>query len=493
MSDTINPTKNLTLDASDERWTAPMERSDPHRPRFHFLPPSGWLNDPNGLYHHAGETHLFYQHNPHAAEHHKIHWGHAVTRDLITWEHLPLALTPEEGGPDGDGCWSGGAVMHDGLPHLIYTGVHPQVQCLAVGSADGRTWRKHPGNPIIDRPPPGLNIVGDPPEIRDPYVWRENGVWRMILGSGVVDGTSDGMHGPEGVLLAYRSHDLKVWTYDGVLHRGRFGENVGVWECPNWFELDGRQVLLVSEQWEYKHTYYQVGDHNNGSFQPQVTGKMDHGARFYAALTMSHPDGRRLAWGWIKEARAVESQRDAGWSGMLSLPRELALAEDGALQMRPARELASLRSGSLPLTTGPLPKQPDATQTDALEPHLEVELDVKAHAEGALVVTLREAASGDSLARIHYAPAAGRLRYETLAHGSDATLERDIAEVEHKRPGGESELRLFIDGSVVELFLDDRTCVTGRIYPQEAAITIEMASEQGDVVVNRGKIWRMMG
>ena len=130
------------------------ELSDPHRPRFHFLPAKNWMNDPNGLIQWQGQYHLFYQYNPNGAVHGTIHWGHAVSSDLIRWTDLPIALTPTPGGPDAAGCWSGCAVDNHGIPTLIYTGIRPQAQCIAT-SLDGLiTWEKFSGNPVLKSPPP---------------------------------------------------------------------------------------------------------------------------------------------------------------------------------------------------------------------------------------------------------------------------------------------------------------------------------------------------
>ncbi|MDE2994105.1 MAG: glycoside hydrolase family 32 protein, partial [Chloroflexota bacterium] len=130
--------------------------NDPHRPRYHFLPPSGWMNDPNGLIQWEGRYHLFYQYSPEfgdVPDSHRAatlkHWGHAVSDDLVHWEHWPVALTPTPGGPDKDGCYSGCAVDNHGVPTLVYTGVFPQCACIATSDDGLVTWTKHPANPVV--------------------------------------------------------------------------------------------------------------------------------------------------------------------------------------------------------------------------------------------------------------------------------------------------------------------------------------------------------
>src|SRR6476660_8485749 len=138
--------------------------ADPHRPRYHFLPPSNWMNDPNGLIQWRGRYHLFYQYNPNGAFHGTIHWGHAVSDDLVHWRDLPIALAPTPDGPDKDGVYSGCALDHNGVPTLMFTGVRPQVQCIAEAvdpnDPDLVGWQKHPGNPAIPDSPPGMEVEG---------------------------------------------------------------------------------------------------------------------------------------------------------------------------------------------------------------------------------------------------------------------------------------------------------------------------------------------
>jgi beta-fructofuranosidase len=132
--------------------------NDSQRPGFHFLPPRNWMNDPNGWIQWKGQYHLFYQYNPNGAFHADMHWGHAVSDDLVRWQHLPIALAPTPDGADKDGVYSGCIVDNQGVPTLFYTGVFPEVQCAAVGSDDLVSWEKR-AEPVIDGPPDGLEVV----------------------------------------------------------------------------------------------------------------------------------------------------------------------------------------------------------------------------------------------------------------------------------------------------------------------------------------------
>ena len=466
--------------------------ADPHRPRFHFLPPSGWMNDPNGLVFVDGRLHLFYQHNPNGPYHDRIHWGHAVSDDLVHWQHLPIALTPTPGGYDTEGCWSGCAVVHDGVPTLLYTGLAPrQVQCLAT-SRDGLvTWTKEPA-PVLSQPPPGLAIVGDPPEIRDPWVWRDGEGWSMLLGSGVRNGTTDGVEGPEGVLLLYRSIDLRSWEYVGVAHRGRFASNTSVWECPNLFSLGDRDVLLVSEQLEYKHTYVQSGRFDGHTFTPAWTGNTDHGSFFYAGLSVLDPARRRLLFGWIKEGRAYDATRpNAAWSGVLSLARELSLAPDGTLRMTPAAEYASLRGGEHAL---PPLRLEAGTRRGVPELHgdaLEIEVHARVPAGASLSLLVRMSPDDQERSVVRYHGTEQELHVDTTAASLAVDTTPEIVRVRHASEGSIA-LRVFLDRSVLEVFADDRTCVTARPYPTRLdALGVALEADGAAVDIDAFRGWHL--
>jgi beta-fructofuranosidase len=217
---------------------------DAHRPHYHFLPPSNWMNDPNGLIQWKGQYHLFYQYNPYGPFPGHMHWGHAVSADLVHWTDLPIALTPTAGRADAHGCWSGCAIDNHGTPTLLYSGVHPQVVCLATSDSELLIWNYYPGNPVIADPPVELQARtgGD---FRDPFVWREGDYWYLLMGSSI--------QGVGGAILLYRSVDLTTWEYLHPLLTGDVNifepVRIGViWECPNMLTFGEQRVLLFSVQ-----------------------------------------------------------------------------------------------------------------------------------------------------------------------------------------------------------------------------------------------------
>nr|WP_276605595.1 glycoside hydrolase family 32 protein [Deinococcus sp. Arct2-2] len=424
---------------------------DPHRPRFHFLPRSNWMNDPNGLIQWRGEYHLFYQHNPSAPVWGSIHWGHAVSRDLVHWTHLPLALAPTPGGPDADGCWSGCAVDYEGVPTLLYTGAAggAQVQCLARSSDSGlRTWVKDEGNPVLSVQPAGTK----PGDFRDPFVWREGELWLMVLGAALDTGY--------GAALLYSSPDLQHWTYLHPLLQGDREEHGWMWECPNFFALRDKHVLLFSNGLT-RQVFYVVGRFDGRSFQPETEGRLSADDS-YAPLTFLDDQGRRILFGWIDEPRSEAVRRAAGWAGVASLPRILDLDRQGRLTVTPVPELRRLRGSTRP--TGEL--QEDGTVLGLRGDALELEIEFEVTGSGSCGVAVRCSPDGREETVIVYDRGLGRLIIDRSRSSADPTAVSALQELAlHPLEGDQLRLTVFVDRSVLEVFVRDGLSLTSRIYP----------------------------
>ena len=247
---------------------------DPLRPVYHLTTPANWINDPNGPIYFNGEYHMFFQHNPYGSNWGNMSWGHAVSKDLVYWQHLPIALTPNPGSYDKDGVFSGCCVINDGVPTIMYTGVSPEVQCIARSYDNMRTWVKYEGNPVIPKRP-----RDDLEGFRDPFAWKEGNMWYAVIGSGIKN--------QGGTALLYKSPDTLSWEYMHPLCIG-FGQN---WECPNFFKLGDKHVLVVSPHGEVK---YSIGDYKNHTFTPGLWQRMDFGERegFYAPNCLEDENGR---------------------------------------------------------------------------------------------------------------------------------------------------------------------------------------------------------
>ena len=441
--------------------------NDPHRPCYHFLPPANWLNDPNGLIHWQGEYHLFYQYNPHGPFHGTIHWGHAVSTDLVHWQHLPIALTPEPGMADEDGCWSGVAVDDDGVPTLIYSGNcgGEQRACLATSTDGLLTWQKHPGNPVIASPPPDLHLVA----FRDHSVWREDGTWYQLMGAGI--------EGHGGTTLLYRSTDLRIWEY---LHPLLVGDQQrftpiwtgSMWECPDFFTLDGQHVLIISV-WDREQLHYSaalIGSYLDHHLTPTVEHKLDYGDRyFYAPQSFTDETGRRIIIGWIYEGRSVESQLACGWSGVMSLPRVLTLNPDGQVCMQPAPEAVALRAEHTHCAGIDVPVGEEVMLPNVSGDTLELLVELAPAPTGGTSIVVRRSPDGTEQTRITYDTDQGQLIVDRTHASQDLTTDHS-AHVAPLTLGMDEPLRLhlFLDRSVLEVFANERVTITSRIYPTRA-------------------------
>jgi len=327
-------------------------KSGKMRQRYHFMAQTGWLNDPNGLIYFRGKYHFFFQHNPYDGFWSSMHWGHAVSDDMLHWEYLPLALAPSErydNHPRG-GCFSGSAIEHDGKLLLMYTGTtnegngFEQTQCIAY-SEDGIHFQKYEGNPVLTAP------QGIPRDMfRDPKVWKHEDTYYMVCGAS---------RDNKAQALLYRSKDMFHWTFFNVLAESR-GEWGYMWECPDFYPMGDKYVLTFSPMGAGEHTaVYLVGDfdYETGKFNYHVNGEIDWGFDYYAPQSFLAPDGRRIVVGWANEWEWMPLWKDwgptykEGWCGSFNIPREVRMMEDGTLQFLPIAEVETMREN---------PKQKDA-------------------------------------------------------------------------------------------------------------------------------------
>ena len=371
-----------------------------YRPQYHASVPSGWSNDPNGTVFYNGKAHLFFQHYPYKAEWGTMHWGHFATEDFVHWTVLPVALVPDQPYEILCGCCSGSAIEKDGKLYLLYTAAQPELQrqCLAVSDDGGITFVKEAANPILT-----ADMLDDEVselDFRDPHLFRKDGWYYFIAGARVLNDeeiaevraaraeragaaprtgskpvnpsawhadklirspSAGDVYGSEsqragfGNLILCRSRDLYRWEYVGhLIHRqpeydDAYYELNGVYECPDYLELGGKEVLLSSPQnlpqmgnlYQNVHSgLYMLGklDFETGRFRIGKIGEVDSGFDFYAAQTLRTPDGRVILIAW-KEMwdRNYPTQKE-GWAGTYTFPRELRV-EDGQLIQRPVREL----------------------------------------------------------------------------------------------------------------------------------------------------------
>ncbi len=467
------------------------------RQQYHFMAPGGWLNDPNGCIYHAGQYHLFYQHNPYAAVWGSMHWGHAASRDLVHWEHLPIALAPSEAYDDHSegGVFSGSAVEVNGELAVLYTGTTRngkeivQTQCLATSRDGGLTFKKYAGNPVIAQRPEGISE-----DFRDPRVFCHEGKWYMVVGASIGAGARQG---GEGCALLYHSADLKSWDYRGILLRSA-GKLGSMWECPDLFPLGEKWVLTFSPMFAgYSTAVYLVGemDFATGRFLPQAQGELDWGSDYYAPQSMKDAKGRTIlmawqnGWEWMPGWNGFGPTPGEGWCGGMALPRVVSLDAQNRVMLLPIPELEALR-GELweqqALVVGQQPVQLPAANPACFEMQLELPL-------------------GHTTTKFLHLYLRGNKMHRTRVtldfEHKQLFLSRSQADEGHSHgvrscplllEGKTLQLRVFSDISSLELFTDGgRTCMSCTYYPTHTPQEIWLEAEGGSVAIASVQIWEL--
>lgn len=476
------------------------------KPSFHVTPPVGWVNDPNGFSCYNGEYHLFYQYHPYSTQWGPMHWGHAKSKDLVKWEQLPCALAPDEE-YDGQGCFSGTAVQ-DGDRHiLMYTSVVDkeqedgsrlirQTQSIAVG--DGENYEKLPNNPVIlaDTLPEGSSPV----DFRDPKIWKDGDKFYAVVGSLAADGS--------GQLALFSADTVDNWKFEKILDASK-NEYGKMWECPDFFALDDRQVLIVSPQFmesrgleihNGNNVLYFIGDYDREKleFTRKEGYQVDYGMDFYAPETVKSMDGRQILVGWLQNWDNYLTPGTQKWSGMMTIPRELSIRDEKLIQV-PVRELEAYRGNmvekkNIRVCGGSFVPGRDAVCADSGEcvqakegcGKLEIEgvrgrqfdLTVDVQAGDYERFELDVACGNGHKTMIYYDAAASVLTVDRSCSG----IQRDIlcSRSAYVRPqDGKLRLRILMDKMTLEIFVNDgEQALTNLVYTEEEADRILFSSKK---------------
>ena len=450
----------LKEEVSEHQW----------RLQYHVMPPANWMNDPNGFSFYNGEYHLFYQHHPFGPEWGPMHWGHVKSTDLVNWEHLPIALAPSEE-YDKDGCFSGSAIEKDGQLFLIYTGNVwiegnldedlKQVQAVAV-SEDGIHFTKLNANPIITETPEGdINTF----HFRDPKVWKHKESYYMVLGSKTKNN--------RGQVLLYQSDDLLNWKFISVMAKGE-GNFGFMWECPDLFELNGKDVLVMSPQGvnpegnNYHNLHqsgyvmgqlnYQTGHLDHGPFY-----MLDHGFDFYAPQTMIDDRGRRILIAWMDMWESDMPTQKYNYSGAMTIPR-IVIMKDDKLYTEPVPELQSLRKDEVTYqdvkVTGE--KTLDHVHGECIE--LDLMIDALESTSFGIKLRVDETAGQETVLRFNKQAGTVILDRNQSGKGPGGTRETEVDILD------KIKLQIFIDTSSIEVFINNgEKVMSARVFPSENA------------------------
>jgi fructan beta-fructosidase len=492
-------------------------------PSFHFTAPQHWLNDPNGLVYLDGEWHLFFQHNPFGIDWGHMSWGHAVSRDLIHWEHLPVALPEQPGYMIFSGSaavdWDNTGGFGDGAgPALVaaYTAHRDgnEAQHIAYSLDHGRTWTNYAGNPVIDL---GLK------DFRDPKIFWHAPAQRWVMATVLPD---------QRKVRFYGSSNLRDWTH--LSDFGPAGSIGGVWECPDFFALKADPTPFPSpfagrgdlrEKWILKVDdqagignasggQYFIGDFDGVTFTcddpPERVRPLDFGMDFYAAQSWNDaPDGRRVWLAWMSYWAYGAKTPTSPWRGMMSLPRELALRrfEDGLhLVHQPARELQALRRAHHHIADVSADEANAWLRAqDVRGTALEIEVTVSvppppsaslqgraAQWGGEMGLRVRVGAAEETV--IGYAPIEQQLYVDRSRAGDNSFSprfdDRHAASVPLR--DGALRLHVFVDACSVEVFADEgRVVLSELIFPSDTSDGVTVFGE--GVRVQSLDVWNLDG
>ena len=501
--------------------------SDPHRPRYHFMPPWAWINDINGSLFWKGRYHLFYQSNPKGAYHRLINWGHASSIDLIHWVHHPIAFAPTPGGPDRDGCYSGGALISkEGIPTFIYHGL-PDGTCIASSEDDLLIdWSKHAANPVIPSPKNNNHWRqgnrGDPGEAKyvvfDPCAWLEGDTYYGLIGNRIPGRVGDGT-------ALFKSEDLVDWEYVGPFYGSRREWTDADEDCavPDFFPLGDRHMLLYCTH--LFGTQYYIGRLEGEKFYPDTFGRMSWpGGHLGGPRTLLDEKRRRIFFDWIRDTRAadnpdreryIQRDREAGWSGVISLPRILSLADDRTLRIEPAPEIEMLRMGHTVLSGIEVGANEEIVVEEINGNGIELAIEFEPGAlgrfgikvccspegqeataiicdrsENKLIIDLSRSSLDKEIQYFYYRNR--RWKRHSLGHVPDAQPVI-VQEAPFALAADEPlKLRIFLDRSVLEVFANDRQCISQRIYPVRTnSLGLRLFAGDNDVKVKSIEAWDM--
>jgi len=475
---------------------------DPHQPAYHFVTPEGLCMpfDPNGALFWKGKYHLFYIFQDPRLTHGGHCWGHASSVDLVHWAIHPTALAPREGDPD-IGIFSGGAFVNkEGVPTIIYHGVGAGT-CIATAEDDDLiVWKKSPHNPVICEPREGEEGWGVY-NVFDPHAWLEGDTYHVILGGKVKP------RDIRDTAYLFNSTDLVRWEY---VHP--FYEPNPAWTgeeedcaCPDFFRLGDRWALVCISH--PRGARYYLGRYENETFYPEEHHRMNWpGGTCFAPETLLDGKGRRIFWAWVLECRSGEAQRDAGWSGVMTLPRILSLGEDGRMRFDPPREFERLRLNARGHEDIRLEAGEECVLDKIAGDCLELNVTVQPGNARQVGLAVRRSPDGAEQTRIVYVPAERKLLIDTTRSTTAGDVcnpypiffgeqRKDvrIQEAPLALPAGEPlALRVFLDRSILEVFANRRQCVTQRIYPVgRDSVGVAVFAAGGAATVERVEAWDM--
>lgn len=476
--------------------------ADHLRPQFHAMPPANWTNEPHGLVLVNGRYHMFYQRTPNGPFKTQMVWGHMSSTDLVNWTHHRDALRPElqsnDFGFDMKGIWSGDVIVDGDTAYAYYTSVNhgpgeafnPGISAAVSNDPLLRTWEKR--GPIID-----TSHVED---FRDPYLWQENdGTWHMIIGAALKSG------GGLDYYTCSRPGAATCWQHArrfSTVPFARMDVGSDIWEMPVFEEIAGRRLLIVNPIGGKVSKYgdpatravYWLGEWSDGGFTPSEAQPhmLDIFPGHLSPTVARRPDGTLVGIGIVDERRTPQAQEDAGWAHAFSLPRTYFINEAGLLGQRPLATLASLRQEA----TGFDIAEGTAGTTSLADPghQYEAAITFDGPTDQPYGVLLSRSPDGREQTSILYDPATRSFALDksaSSASGEDEGPQVLNAGYDIAAFGEPRDWRIFVDGSIVDVFIGDGAAFSFRTYPTATDATGLAILHSGTGLRAHGTVWRL--
>lgn len=470
----------------------PKERfnSDFSRPKYHLLPAANWTNETHGLIYYKGLYHIFNQKNASNLALRQINWGHFSSPDLVNWtEHKP-ALSPEKG-YDENGIWSGHVILNDkGIPMISYTAGGPRMGVALAFPKDStlKEWIKYKQNPVIAGQPEGLSRT----DLRDTYVWKDGEKWYMIVGFGVVE---EGVE--KGALLLYSSDDLKSWKFLHTLFEGDpEKDNSGIfWEMPVFKKIRDKYVLLVNKvphNGVPAQALYWVGDFVNERFIPEnpLPKNLEVINRLLSPSVAEDKDGLISAIAIIPDEISGNAAYLQGWSHLYSIPRVWDLL-NGEIVQSPHPVLKSLRDvANRVIDTTVISGK--SVELSSGQQQYELLAQIEPNKATRFGFVLHKAPDNSEYTRIYYDGDLKEIvvdqRHSSRKRGIPLLVRKDAFALDKDKP---VTFHVFVDGSVVEIFINNKYAFTTRIFPSKQSSNQAEVFSEGDSIDLRAESWTL--
>lgn len=484
----LNEYNKMTL--SDPDLRIPLtERyaNDNHRPKYHLVPSAAWTNESHGLMYVGGKYHIFSQRNYNGPYLEHINWGHYVSSDMVSWEEKTQVLWPQPGF-DEVGIWSGHAVVKNGTPYIFYTGVNKARAAigLATSNAPYDSWTKN-GNPIIAGVPTTIANA----DFRDPFVFQNNSDWYMMVGTGLRNGTA------RGGLFLYKSlsDDFKQWTQQGTMMEGNpTVDGTGdFWEMPVYYNFGSKSVLLVNKLPEANALYW-TGTFDGSKFikDNPVPQKLEVINHLLSPSICPDANGKLTAIGIIPDHVSSEKNKQQGWAHVFSLPRVWTLVNGKIVQV-PHPNVLSLRGTSKNFTNVSFNQSSSNVLNGASGTQYEIVATIDPGTTTKVGFSLMSNLSINEQTLVYYDMTTKSFVVDRSKSSILNDVPKSIQSSNYELPAGDIRWRIFVDASVIEVFVNEELAFATRSFPSEGSNQIDLYAQGGTAVAKDLKIYNIQG